>query len=86
MPDPQPNYKSVARETIGLKRELDEVVGAFAERLLASVPREHHPSIELTEAMVDEAGEEIIKPTARYVKRQLRRLGTSTDDLGGLKS
>lgn len=86
MPDNQPNYKTVARETLGLKREMDEVIGAFAERLLANVPHEHQPTIQLMEAMVDEAGEEMVKPVARYCKRQFRRLGVSTDDLGGLKS
>jgi len=83
--EPQPNYKQVARETLGLKREVDEALGAFAERLLANVPPEHQPSMQLMDAMVDEAGEEMIKPTARYVKRQLRRLNVSTDKLGGLK-
>lgn len=79
----QPNRKVLQRDTLSLKREVDEALGEFAERLLAKVPRQHHPTMEAMDAVVDDVSGNIIRPIAKYVKRQFRRYNVSVDDISG---
>lgn len=72
--------KVVQRETASLKREVDEALEAFSERLLKDVPVQYHPTMEEVDAVMDDVAANIIRPIARYVKRQLRRSGVCVDE------
>lgn len=85
MPQDEPSYKMVARDTLGMKRETDDIFLTFSERLLKGVPMQFHPPMNQIDALVDDCAGENIKCVARYVKRQLRRCGVSTDEIGGRK-
>ena len=82
----QPNRKVLQRDTLSLKREVDEALQEFAERILAKVPRNHQPTMEAMDAMVDDVSGNIIRPIAKYVKRQFRRYNVSVDDISGASS
>lgn len=82
----QANRKVLQRDTLSLKREVDEALQELAERVLADVPRQHHPTMESMDAVVDDVAANIIRPIAKYVKRQFRRYNLSVDDLNGSDS
>lgn len=79
------DYRTVARDTIQLKKKLDDVLCCFAERIEKAVKETGRLTEADLEIAVDEISAEIVVPTAQYVKRQLRRKGISCDEFFGVK-
>ena len=74
--------KSVARDTIQLKRKLDEVLYRLVEQAV-----EHHITQgaggETVDKIVDDSAQDIIVPLAHYVRKLLRRHGINADEIMG---
>lgn len=76
----QLDQRSVSRDTIQLKKKLDEVMYSLAEQVQGQKGGVDQVTLD---AMVDGAVSEAIVPVAHYVRKILRRYDINADQLLG---